>query len=136
MADPRYVFDEDLQGVGALIQTARSDRRDVWVIGKAPCPIDSGTPDEDWLPEAGRRKLVIFRIDSDLLKAGSASHLAWHRNGCRGFVLTVAQSKSSLWNQLRALVRQWDRIDNHCADRAGDGSWLGRITLNEVKPVV
>ena len=134
MAQPRFLFDEDLQGVGSLIQQGRSHVGDIWVIGRQPCTVKKGTPDEIWLPVAAKRQLVVFRIDKDALIHGSASNRAWHDLGCRGFVLTIQQSKSSLWNQLRALVRNWEKIEGHRDVRSSDKSWIGRITANRVIP--
>ena len=118
-----------------LIQRARADAGDVWVIGHLPCPISKGTADEIWLPQYAGRELTVFRIDRDLLKPHSASHRAWNGWGCRGFVLSIQQSKSSVWDQLRAFVRNWDKIENHIHDRRADRTWNGRITANRVAPV-
>ena len=134
MATPRFLFDEDLQGVGTLIQRARSHEGDVWVIGHEPCRIKKGTPDEQWLPVSASMNLIVFRLDNDLLVPNSGPARAWRENGCRGFVLSIQQSRASLWNQLRALIKHWDRIENHARDREGDSHWIGRITANRVKP--
>lgn len=134
MAKVRFLFDEDLQGVGKLIQKARTDSRDVWVIGHQPCPIKKGTPDEDWLKTASRRRLIVFRLDQDLLRADSPSYKSWRELGCRGFVLNIRQSKSSVWDQMTTLVRHWDKIENFAADRETDKSWIGRIRASGVKP--
>lgn len=130
-----FLFDEDLQGVGGLIQHARAGFGDVWVIGHLPCPIAKKTPDEKWLPIAGQKKLIIFRIDTDLLNPETPSAKAWVKHGCRGFVVTTQQSKSSLWHQTRALIGQWDKIENFVRDRKGDKTWIGKITANAVRAI-
>lgn len=134
MATPRFLFDEDLQGVGRLIQQARSGFGDVWVIGHDPCPIAKETADEVWLPIAARRRLIIFRIDTDLFIKDSEAYRSWRDSGCRGFVLSTQQSKSSLWDQTRALIRHWDKIENFANDRKRDPMWIGKITANKVAP--
>jgi hypothetical protein len=134
VATPRFLFDEDLQGVGLLIQQARSGFGDVWVIGHNPCPIAKETADEAWLPVAAQNRLTIFRIDTDLFIRDSPAYRTWRDAGCRGFVLSTQQSKSSLWDQTRALVRQWDKIENHANDRMSDPWWIGKITANQVAP--
>jgi hypothetical protein len=106
-----------------------------WVIGYDPCPYPRETPDEVWLPKAAQKKLVVFRIDTDLMEPNSPSYRAWRESGCRGFVLNIQQSKSSLWDQLRALMTQWHKIENHASDRSGDKSWVGKVTQGSVKPI-
>lgn len=83
MSTPRFLFDEDLQGVGRLIQAARSGFGDVWVIGHQPCTISEGTADEDWLPVGAKRRLIIFRIDKDLFNPETESYRVWRGLGCR-----------------------------------------------------
>ena len=134
MSTPRFLFDEDLQGVGKLIQKARSDFSDIWVVGHQPCSIKRGTADEVWLPKASQRKLIIFRIDKDLLNPDTESYRVWRDLGCRGFVLSIQQSKSSLWDQTKALIRQWDRIENHAEVRKTDKWWVGKVTASSVRP--
>jgi hypothetical protein len=135
VAAPRFFFDEDLQGVGQLIQKARDHAKDVWVIGHEPCPIRKATPDEVWLPRVAPDRPTIFRIDTDLLDHNSASYRAWRRWGCRGFVLNIQQSQSSLWDQLRALMTQWHKIENHISERETDRFWVGKVTQGTVRPI-
>lgn len=134
MAKPRFLFDEDLQGAGGLVQKARSSFGDVWVIGHQPCTIKKKTPDEVWLPKAAQRKLIIFRIDTDHLNPETESYRTWRDLGCRGFILTIQQSKSSLWDQTKALVRHWDKIKDHAEVRSGDKWWIARLTAGGIKP--
>jgi hypothetical protein len=135
MGSPRFLFDEDLMGVGRLIQSARADRGDVWVIGYPPSEIKRGTDDKVWLPKAGALKLIVFRIDNDLLDPNSPSHRAWRGGGCRGFVVAIHQSKSSLWDQLHTIIRYWHRIETHCRDHERDKSWVAKITREGVTSV-
>lgn len=134
LATPRFVFDEDLQGVGLLIRKARSDFGDVWVIGHPPCPIAKETDDEKWIPVVATQRAVIIRNDKDLLNPETESYRAWRATGARGFHLSIAQSKSSLWDQTKALIRQWDRIEKHAADHETDKWWIGKITAGSVGP--
>lgn len=130
----RYLFDEDLIGVGLLIQQARGHADDVWVIGHGSCPIRRTTPDEKWLPLAGQERLIVFRIDNDLLKPGTGPYEKWRTSGCRGFVLALHQSKSSLWRQLKTIIRYWDRIEEHADARATDPWWIAKLNTSGVKP--
>ena len=117
-----------------MLQRSRAHAQDVWVIGQDPCPIQTGTADEDWLPQVAQQRLTVVRIDTDLLQVDTPSYKAWRRWGCRGFVLNIKQSQSTVWDQTRAIVRQWDKIENHIADRVGDPWWIGKITQSYVRP--
>lgn len=127
----RYVFDEDLTGVGELILRARSRTSgDVWVIGRDPCPITTGTPDEKWMPRAASEGWIVIRKDKDILRADTAEGRLWRSLGCRGFVLTLHDQ--SLWGQLRALVSQWPKVEDHISGQPAKGWWVGNITASRV----
>jgi len=125
----RFLFDEDTQGVGKLIARARQD---VWVIGQSPCPITKKTPDEKWFPVAGKKQLIVFRKDKDLLDQRSAEYRSWSRHNCRGFVLVTQDQE--IWTQLVTIIRFWDRIESHVADRP-KGPWVGKITASGIQIV-
>ncbi len=130
----RYLFDEDLQGVGKLFQTARGVYGDVWVVGNLPCDIASGTPDEIWLPEAGRLDLVIFRGDKDHLIRDTPSYRAWRFHGCKGFVLSIDESRETTWYQVHTLMRLWSRVEAWVEDHESDDSWIAKINRGGIKP--
>ncbi len=134
MSEPRFLFDENLLGVGSIIRKARGGFSDVWLIGDSPCPIARGTADELWLPESARRGLVVFRADKDHLDHDTESYRAWREAGCKGFVLSLQQSRFSLWDQAQALFKNWDKIENHIRDHEGDPFWVARVTKGGVRP--
>lgn len=129
-----YLFDENLIGVGRIVRKARKDFDDVWVIGDPPCPITRGTADEAWLPQSARLARVVFRVDTDHLDHGTESYRAWREGRCKGFILNLQQSKSTLWDQSLALFRNWDRIENYVRDHAAEASWVAKITKGSVRP--
>ncbi len=131
--NPRFLFDEDLIGVGRLIRTARTDANDVWVIGDDPCPIAKGTPDEKWFPVAASRSLIVIRKDRDVEKQHSVEGRLWRDLGIRGFVLRIREP--TLWGELVALTGNWSMMENHVKDRRRDGYWFAAIRQGSVKPL-
>ncbi|HUP16375.1 MAG TPA: hypothetical protein VM848_10065 [Acidimicrobiia bacterium] len=124
----KYLFDEDTQGVGISVAAARND---VWVIGHKPCPIKKGTADEGWFAVAARKRLIVFRKDRDILDPRTAEGRLWRMSKCQGFVFVLQDQE--IWTQLTAVIRHWERIENHVRDR-GKESWVAKLSASGVQP--
>ena len=55
-------------------------------------PITKGTPDELWIPYAGRKGLLVFSCNKDILRAEAQRHL-WIENKVGGVFLTSGQER-------------------------------------------
>lgn len=87
----RLFFDEDTgQGVPRALRAVgiRCD----WVSKKSK--IGKGTPDEIWIPQAGKRGLLVFSCNKAILEAEAQREL-WIENKVGGVFLTSGQEKKA-----------------------------------------
>lgn len=128
----RFLFDEDLSAVGQLIAKARDDTN---YIGQPGFPVAKETADEVWLPYAASEGFTVIRKDTDALRANTAEHRAWMKNGNKGFVLRL--HNATIWKQLHVLVHAWPGMEQHALVRSSDRAWIAKINADfRVKPVV
>jgi PIN like domain len=125
-----YLLDADLLGVAKPLALIRSD---VIYPGHARCPtITPDTKDRIWLPEAGRRRLVVIQRDKRIRsRPGERQALLDH--GLRTFCLTRAGHMSK-WEILRLLVISWPDIERIA--RELEGPYIYSVTGQGVRPLL
>jgi hypothetical protein len=107
-----------------------SVRDDVLYAGgpKAP-PV--GTPDEVWLPIAGKAHWIVIHRDKKIRKR-PGERQALLNSGVRTFCLTSA-GNFNRWTTLRLLVHRWPDIER-IAD-AREGPYIEAVTWQGVRPL-
>jgi hypothetical protein len=117
----RYFFDESALGIGQIVAAARSD---TVYPGHPRSPIRPGDLDPDWIPIIARNQWVVIMRDKRL-RTRPAEKRALVVNPLRALVLTTA-GQLEIWDQLRILMRAWDRIEELVAGESSP--WWYTIT--------
>ena len=101
----RFFFDEDT-GRGVPDALRAVDINCEYVSKKFP--IATGTPDEIWIPYAGKKGLLVFSCNKAILDAEAQRQL-WKDNNVGGVFLTSGQEKKA--DVLLLILRrlQWFR---------------------------
>ena len=60
-----------------------------------------------------------------MLKHRTEERRLWTHHRCRGLVLAI--TKPTLWDEFSVLVKAWDTMEKHIADRRGEFGWVARI---------
>jgi hypothetical protein len=128
-ADPaslRLFVDESALGLGKTLEAAR---RDVIHVGHPLIPeVPLGALDTEWIPEVGRRDLVVIARHRRIrTKPAEVALLRAHRLR----VFWIAGKKDlATWDYLVRVVRRWDEIEETIATK-GAGPWF--IAINETR---
>jgi len=113
----RFYVDADLKGIGKILVLVRpdvtfpGDRGGQGPDGqlRAPCAIQQGDKDPDWIPLVARAGWVIITRDRHL-KHRPAELSAIVSNGARVVRLDPRHALNR-WGQLEIVVGQWRRIE-------------------------
>ncbi len=125
--DPiRFFFDESCLGIGKIVAQARTD---AVYPGHPRSPITPGDLDADWIPVAAQHEWVVVLRDKRLQRR-PAELAALAANPLRVLVLTSA-GQLRVWDQLRVLLRYWDKIEERVQEPA---PWLIAVTKNGLRP--
>lgn len=89
-----------------------------------------GDQDADWIPVAARNDWVVILRDKRIQRR-PAELAALAANPLRVLVLTSA-GQLGVWEQLRVLLRYWDRIEELVETEPGP--WLCAVTKNGIRP--
>jgi hypothetical protein len=117
-ADVRFYVDADILGLGKLLADVRNDVTYPGFVGgdrkygrtRLPCPITStAVPDQVWIPETAARGWLIITRDSAIQE--SAAEIAAVRDSGARMVALVGKDAATTWEQLRVVMRRWDRIE-------------------------
>lgn len=124
-----FFVDANLLGVAKSLEAVRPD---IIYPGHPNCPtIVAGTPDPEWLAEAGRRRWVVILRDKHI-RSRSREREALLQNGLRTFCLT-GSGNASKWDILRLLVTHWPEIERKA--RESPGPYICSVTKEGVKPL-
>lgn len=125
--DPiRFLFDESCLGIGRIVAQARAD---AIYPGHPRSPITPGDRDADWIPVAAQHGWVVVLRDKRL-QHRPAELAALAANPLRVLVLTSA-GQLRVWDQLRVLLRRWDKIEEYVEQPA---PWLVAVTRKGLRP--
>jgi hypothetical protein len=113
-------------GIGKVVAQARTD---AIYPGHPRSMITPGDPDPEWIPVAAENRWVVVLRDKRLQKR-PAELAALAANPLRVLVLTSA-GQLRVWDQLRVLLRYWDRIEEQIEENAGP--WLVAVTKNGLR---
>lgn len=102
----RFFFDESCLGIGKIVAQARAD---TIFPGHPRSPINPGDPDSVWITNAAEQDWVVVLRDKKI-RSRPSEKAALASNPLRVLVLTSA-GELNVWNQLRTLIRSWDRIE-------------------------
>jgi hypothetical protein len=113
----RFYFDADILGLGKALARLRPDMTypgdpgaTIHKRARPPCPITkTSTPDEHWIPEAGRLGWLIITRDRRI-QEHRAEVAAVRDNGARMIALT-GRDAGGTWAQLEVFFTQWRRIE-------------------------
>ena len=125
----KLFFDEDV-GKGIPRALHRVGASDVDNIGKGR-HIGRGTPDEDWLPYAGRTGLLVFSFNTGILAAQAQRELLI-RERVGAVFLTTGQERA--FDVLRLILNQWAWLETIDAGTARPFAYL--LTMRGKKTVV
>jgi hypothetical protein len=94
--------------------------------------VPRGTLDPDWLPEIGRRRLVIITRDRKI-RGKPVEQALWVQYRLRGFVLT-GKSSQSTDQSLGVIGKQWAKIEEHLVIRR-DGPWMYALHSGGIREI-
>lgn len=123
----RYYVDESALGIGKTLAIAR---KDVVHVGHAlipECPL--GVLDVAWIPEVGRRNLVVIARDRRI--RSRPAELALLREAGLKVFWIAGKRDMATWDWLVRLVRHWETMDRIVADRP-NGPWFYGINENAI----
>lgn len=92
--------------------------------------VSVGTDDVDWIPKVSARDWIVVGRDKKIWKR-PAERAALVDHPHRKLVLTAA-GQLSVWEQLRVLVAQWDRIEDLSQEPP---PWMYAVTKRGVRPI-
>jgi hypothetical protein len=102
----RYFVDEDTVFLGKALAAVRED---VIYPGHVRCPIAPGEKDAVWAPKVGEAGWLLISRDKRILQR-PVERMSLIDNGVRALSLTKSGNMDR-WEQLRLVVRHWDRIE-------------------------
>lgn len=123
----RFFFDEDTLGIAEIMARARGD---CIFPGHPRSPIGTRTRDVDWIQEVSAQGWIAVARDKKI-RSRPAEKAALAEHPLRILVLTTA-GNLTVWEQLRVLVMQWDRIEERSAEPA---PWMYAVTKNGLRPI-
>jgi len=123
----QYFFDESALGIGRVMAAARGD---CTFPGDRRASVGVGTDDVDWIPEVAARGWIVVGRDKKIRKR-PAEKAALVNFPLRKLVLTAA-GQLSVWEQLRVLVAQWDKIEELSRQPP---PWMYAVTKKGVRPI-
>lgn len=123
----QYFFDESALGIGRVMAAARGD---CTFTGGERASVRVGTDDVDWIPEVAAREWIVVGRDKKIRKR-PAERAALIDFPLRKLVLTAA-GQLSVWEQLRVLVAQWDRIEELSREPP---PWMCAVTKQGVRRI-
>jgi len=121
----RFYFDESALGIGRVMAVARGD---CTFTGDERSSVSVGTDDVDWIPEVSAQGWIVVGRDKRIWRR-PAERAALVEHPLRKLVLTAA-GQMSVWEQLRVLVAQWDRIEDLSQEAA---PWMYAVTKNRLR---
>ncbi|MEE8601512.1 hypothetical protein [Euzebya tangerina] len=126
-----YYFDASI--LGPAIAFARL-RPDVIHPGHPECPpaISPSTPDDEWLPIAGREGWIVIMRDKKI-RSRPGERRALLDHGVAAFCLTTSGNKSK-WQMAQILMRHWERIEEVTAEVPRP--FIYAVTQRDVRPIV
>ena len=131
----RFITDENIGGVGKALVQVRDDVTYFSDPGstrrsRPSCPVTLGMKDEEWLPIVGRMNWIVLTRDKHIrTRPGEIAAVKEH--GIKLFAIT-SDGELSRWEQLRLLVRKWDRIEQLAAR---PGPMICSVTSSSVTPL-
>lgn len=94
--------------------------------------VPRGALDPDWLPEIGRRALVVITRDRKIRRKPVEQSL-WVQYQLRGFVLT-GKSSQSTDQSLGVISMQWAKIERQIIVRQ-DGPWMYALHSGGIREI-
>lgn len=122
----RFYFDESALGIGRVVAGARGDSI---FPGHPRSPIKPGALDVDWVPLVAAEGWAVVLRDKRLPRR-PAELAALASYPLRVLVMTSA-GQLHVWEQLRVLLRYWDRVEEMMEQ---DAPWLATVTRNGIRP--
>jgi hypothetical protein len=127
----RFYVDADLLGVAKILTSVRADVTypgdpggpGVDGLPRAPCSIQPGDKDTDWIPQVASNGWVTITRDRRI-QSRPAERQAVIANGARVLALD-ARRQLRKWDQLEIIVRQWGKFEE-LSELAGP--WIYRAT--------
>lgn len=122
---PSFFVDQNMLPVGWALAAVRDD---VLHPGHDDLPqVPLGTKDPVWLPIVGAAGLDLVVLTRDGNIRRKPGELTLYRDhGVRSFTIT-GKRELSMWDKLRLVVRQWDRIEK-AIRKNGPGPWAMALT--------
>jgi hypothetical protein len=132
----RFYVDADLLGVAKILVDVRSDvtypgdpgGRGLDGFQRAPCPVQPGAKDVDWIPLVASAGWVVITRDRHI-QHRPAERAALVAAGARMIRLAANQSLNK-WQQLEIIVTQWRRFEELAAL---PGPWLYTATRSSLR---
>jgi hypothetical protein len=126
----RFFVDENDLALGKALAALHGD---VVFPGHSDLPeVPRGALDDEWLPEVGRRRLVVITRDRKIrYRAGEKR--AWIEHRVRGFVLTGRKSQTTT-DSLAVLEAHWATIEGLVVTEP-DGPWMQAVTEGGIRPI-
>lgn len=116
-ADVRYYVDADMQGLGKLLASLRSDvtypgdpGAVVHQRARPPCAVISPrTKDTDWIPIVSRQGLLVLTRDRHIQQHAAELEAVKAVNG--RMVAFSSTDAGTTWGQLEVVMTQWRQIE-------------------------
>lgn len=126
----RFFVDENDLALGKALARQHGD---VVYPGHPDLPeVARGALDDQWLPVAGERRLVVITRDRKI-RYRQAEKAAWVGHRVRGFVLTGKKSQTT--SDSRAILdHHWQRIEALIADEP-TGPWMRAVTDRDIRVI-
>ena len=91
-----------------------------------------GALDDEWLPQVGRRRLVVITRDRKI-RYRTAEKRAWVDHEVRGFVLTGRRSQTTA-DSMAVLGAHWETIET-LVDAEPGGPWMRAVTESGIRVI-
>ena len=120
---PAWFVDETSLGLGKILAIAREDvvHPGHYLLAGIP----TGTIDTVWIPIVGAMNLVVISRDRRI-RTKPAEIAALRAARLRVFWIAGKKDLSN-WDNLRLIVRSWDRMEEFVRDR-GPGPWFCSVS--------
>lgn len=129
--EPAYFTDENTLGLGKLLR--RSGRDDVLYPGHEALPeVPLGTPDLEWMPIVGARRLVVITRDRRI-RSRPAELAAYLEHGICS-VWIGAKRDLGPRDQLELFIAHEARLRREIIKR-GPGPWALALSATGVRPL-
>lgn len=125
----RFYVDESIM---ALAMTLPVLRRDTTACGypRGSHGVEKGTEDLDWMPRIAARGWIVIGRDKRLRTRPGEKEMM-QSTGLRVIRLGGGRDLSS-WEYVGLLVRQWDSIENHIAEK-DSGPWFLNVRPSGIR---